>query len=239
MSDGLFFTLVVVFFFVLWVVSGGPSKPISFAGPFITPITNSNLTKTTSGSTIGSTISSDLNSSTSGGRSGTNATGIPDTSSYSGHVVLTHYVSGLNSSNPEHEYLGLEVVGSAPESVDISGWTVKSTVSGASATIPLGVQMLQLGTVTLEPITLHQGDTAVITTGPSPVNVSFEQNGCSNYLTDALTYSQCFAAQNSDSNFLSGIWRIYLGKTYRLWKNSNDTIELLDGSGNVVDSFSY
>ncbi len=221
MSDGLFFSLVVLFFFVLWVASGGPSKPISFAGPFVTPI---------------STVSSVSSNSKP---EGSISAGIPTTSSYSGHVFLTHFVSGLYTQNPEHEYLGLSVISNSAESVDVSGWEVKSVITGASATIPLGVQKLHLGTVTLAPIVLQPGDMAVITTGPSPVNVSFEQNACSNFLTDALTYSQCFAAQNLDTNFLSGTWRIYLGKPYRLWKDKNETIELLDSSGKVVDSFSY
>ena len=39
-SDGLFFLGVIAFFFILWFATGGPTRPMSFAGPYITPITD-------------------------------------------------------------------------------------------------------------------------------------------------------------------------------------------------------
>ena len=44
-SEFLFFLAMLVVFFVLWLAGGGPSKPISFAGPYITPITNVDQTQ--------------------------------------------------------------------------------------------------------------------------------------------------------------------------------------------------
>ncbi len=45
MNDGIFIIGFFLFFFVAWVASGGPSKPISFAGPFITPVTTVGTTQ--------------------------------------------------------------------------------------------------------------------------------------------------------------------------------------------------
>src|ERR1700733_15275110 len=184
MSDGFFFTFVIVIFFLLWVAGGGPTKPISFAGAFITPITNEGQTQTGYGPKL------NFNTKISAGGASLSATertstNIPDTSPYAGDVVLTHLVNGTSGTDPGQEYIGLEVSDSDKNPVTITGWQLKSTVTGASATIQNGVQTLSLGTVTLLPITLAPGDDAFLTTGVSPVNVSFEQNTCVNYISQA------------------------------------------------------
>ena len=40
MNDGFLIILGLIFLFCVWVYTGGPTRPISFAGPYITPITN-------------------------------------------------------------------------------------------------------------------------------------------------------------------------------------------------------
>ena len=35
------------------------------------------------------------------------------------------------------------------------------------------------------------------------------------------------------------VWQVYLASPHEIWGNDHDTIQLLDGSGNIVDSFSY
>ena len=154
-------------------------------------------------------------------------------------MVLAHQVAGLSGTSPASEYLEIEVTSNSHSSIDVSGWKVVSTVTGASGTIPQGAQMLKLGPVSLQDIILKPGDKATITTGVSPVSVSFDQNTCANFLTQADAYNQCFANQSADANFLTGPWRIYLDKSARLWKNSGETIELIDSNGKIVDSFSY
>ena len=234
MSDGVFYTLVIVFFFLLWLASGGPTKPISFAGAFITPITN--LGQTQSG--YGPKLTLNTKISAVGGSAGvSSSTGIPDTSPYAGDVVLTHSVSS-DGTDPAQEYIGLVVTDAEKQSVTISGWKLVSTVSGSSATIPQGVPTLKLGSVNLQPIVMTPGNQAYLTTGASPVNVSFEQNTCVNYISNAQNYTNCVTKNQSDSGFLTGTWRIYFDKSSRLWKDKGDTIELLDNSGKVVDSFS-
>ena len=246
MSDGLFFSVCIVFFFILWIAGGGPTKPISFAGPFITPITNEGQTQSGYGPQlklpVAATISNNGTSVTAGVRSTSNSdtsSGIANTSPYAGEVTLVHQVGGLTSSDPSKEYLDIKLASTVSTDVDITGWKVKSAVSGASATIPQGAKSLKLGPISLQDIELSPGNSAVITTGASPVSVSFEQNTCDSYLSKESTYNQCVDNESSSSNFLTGIWSVYLDKNVRLWKNSSETIELIDGSGKVVDNFSY
>jgi hypothetical protein len=40
MNDAFLFIFGLMFIFFVWVYTGGPNRPISFAGPYITPITN-------------------------------------------------------------------------------------------------------------------------------------------------------------------------------------------------------
>ena len=241
MGDGLLFVIGIICFFILWVVGGGPSKPISFTGPFITPITNVGDTQNAYGSKIpvGGSISAAGGSISVGEKSSASPTKIPNTSPYTGRVFLNHYVAGTGDPNPNHEYLSLQVAVGATQSINISGWSIVSTVTGVRALIPQGVQYLKLGTVVLQPIILPANTTATITTGFSPVNVSYEDNACSNFLSNQEQYAKCFAVHSNDSSFLSGTWRIYLNRSVRLWQNQRETIELLDQNGKVVDSFSY
>ena len=246
MTNGLFFTLIIVFFFMLWLVGGGPTRPISFAGPFITPITNLGQTQSAYGPKVSGSITAGGSKISIGSKSAPEAgavnayasTAIPNTSAYAGKIFLSHYVSGTYSPDPSQEYLGLQVPNTTSQGVDISGWTVRSTVTGASARIPQGATLLTIGSVTIQDIILQPNSTAYVTTGMSPVNVSFERNACTNFLANQPHYAQCFADHSTEPGFFSGNWQIYLNKGERLWKNNSDTIELLDGNGKVVDSFS-
>ncbi len=231
MGDGMLFLFGIIFFFILWVVSGGPTKPISFSGPFITPITNVGQTQNGYGPQValGGTLSA-------GGVSVGAA--IKKTSPYADEVYLNHSVNQLNS-NPNYEYLGLQVSGTNKQPITISGWKLISKTTGESAVIPQGVPLLTLGTVTLQPIVLNPGATATITTGMSPVNVSYAGNACTNLLTDQSNYMRCVASRRNDPNFIGSSWNIYLNKSVQIWKSSGDTIELLDAQGKVVDSYSY
>jgi hypothetical protein len=243
MSDGLFFTLIIGFFFIVWLVGGGPHRPISFTGPFITPITTvgeaqnaygPNLSGKISagGVTVGSSIP------TSSIPANTTPDNIPNTSPYAGKVFLSHSVNGLGSANPAQEYLTLILSPANTANLDITGWRVVSIKTGTSAPIPEGAQTLTLGTVNIAPIELRPGAAANIISGFSPVNVSYEENECTNYLSNPSNYERCFSEHASATGFYTGNWDVYLNENHTLWQQS-DTIELLDGNGKVVDSFAY
>jgi hypothetical protein len=254
MSDGLFFSLILGFFFIVWLAGGGPHRPISFTGPFITPITGENETQNSYGPNLsgkisagGVTVGTAVPSASSAGKisaaEGTGAvnTGsddIPNTSPYTGKIFLSHFVSGIGVANPDHEYLTLTLSAASRETVDITGWRLVSIKSGVSVQLPQGVSMLTPGPLSLAPIELQPGATAAIISGPSPVNVSYEENACTNFLANPSNYSLCFSVHSNDADFVTGNWQIYLNENHTLWQKS-DTIELVDGNGQVVDSFAY
>ena len=209
-ADALFFVGLLAFLFVAWVATGGPQKPISFSGPFITPITNVNQEQSAYGSfwdidpreTNWWTGDFGNGSWSWGGGSSSQeelwqtqdkledlqrdlqeARMWGDPSPYRGDVKITKSASSLASGDGDEEYLIVTVSGSADAPITVTGWKLAATRSRAYGFIPQGVELYTLGSVhTSHPITLNPGDRAVIVSGRSPVGVSFKENICSGYL---------------------------------------------------------
>jgi len=62
---------------------------------------------------------------------------------------------------------------------------------------------------------------------------------CQTELQTKLSYNNCVAAHQSEANFKTGSWRIFLGRTAPLWQSDHDVIRLLDAQGRIVDMITY
>lgn len=63
---------------------------------------------------------------------------------------------------------------------------------------------------------------------------------CRAHLAKNLTYNNCVLALQKDPAFSKrSEWRIYLGGTRRLWKQTYEAIQLLDENGKTVDVYAY
>ncbi|MES2931745.1 MAG: hypothetical protein V4682_03560 [Patescibacteria group bacterium] len=181
-GDGIFFLGVLAFFFILWFATGGPTKPISFAGPYITPITDIDSVQQGYGDTptvdfrSGSVWSNLMSGSFSGGA---NLGGVSNPSPYRGQVRVSG-TGGTGSEDPEREYVTLRVSGT--DSIDITGWRLVSGASGRGARIPEGAALPRSGRVNdTGRIVLNPGDEAIVVTGEAPTGVSFKENKCTGY----------------------------------------------------------
>ncbi len=187
MSDGIFFVGIILFFFLLWFVSGGPTRPISFAGPYITPITDVNDTQ--EGYDDGSAWLG-LPSTFSGGFFGDGSTiqgtTVANPSSYQGQVDITGVYSGSGAAD---EYVTIQLSPSAPGPINISGWRIKSDATHKSGTIPQGTELPNRGVNRTAPIMLQPGDRATIATGDSPIGVSFRENRCVGYFASRQSFN--------------------------------------------------
>lgn len=180
MRDDLFFFLgILILLFVVWVGTGGPSRPISFSGPYLHGITRTG----TSAEAYGDPSKfSAINSTVSAGPGGVGVTN--GNSALRGKVTLSRDTSGARSSDPDEEYLILNVSASGG-SVSTAGWKLVSRESGAGAVFPQGAEIPRSGRVNaLAAITLDPGDQAIIVTGRSPAGVSFRENECTGYLEE-------------------------------------------------------
>ena len=200
-SDVVFFLAVLLLFFGAWLYSGGPSRPISFAGPYITPITDVDIEQHGYGDD--GSIWGEI---TNLGNGFTGLQGVSDPSPLQGEVR----VSGTNagSDDPDEEYVTIQNAGTAP--VDITGWRLVSGATGKSARIPEGAQVPRSGRVNpTDRIVLQPGDTALIVTGESPLGVSFKENLCTGYLARNQDYRpslprQCPLASEEFDRYYTG-----------------------------------
>lgn len=294
MKDAGIIIGLIVLLFVAWIGTGGPTRPISFAGPYLNPISHPGTTAQPYGDP---SEYSAINSTVTIGTGGVRSSGSTQKS-----VTLSRSAGGAHASDADQEYVSINVASSATGSISTAGWRLVSAASGRSLVFPQGTETPESGHVnTLVPITLHAGDEAIVTTGRSPVGISFRENVCSGYLeehqdfypslsltcptpSDELTraypnaddecvsavrsipycgtdvpsyaendlssscerfveqrlnYNGCVATHSKDTNFASHTWRIFLGSSSELYRNTHDTITLLDAEGKAIDSLTY
>lgn len=72
-----------------------------------------------------------------------------------------------------------------------------------------------------------------------PQNMPNVSGVCRAYLTEFLSYNGCVQANRFRSAFQKNMWRVYLGASGELWRNSHDAIRLLDAQGKTVSVFVY
>lgn len=304
-GESFAFFAILIIIFLVWAATGGPSRPISFAGPFLTPVQNVGGRSEAYGSTDTSryTLFGDLRSAERKLEKLTKelqeveAFGEP--SPYRDSVRLSRARAG--EERAVNEYVTISVSGSAP--VSITGWKLVSGATGAYGVIGRGVEVVRTGQLnTTGPVVLNPGDEAHIFSGRSPIGLSFRENICSGYLAededftpslrkacplpreeldrfypnalseddcynyvrteidrcttvekvpnslsyacrtfikDKLTYNGCVSLHQHEARFTEDTWRVYLGSTRELWKESRESIKLLDASGKTVDLITY
>lgn len=196
--DAWFFVGIFVFIFVIWIATGGPLRPLSFAGPRLS------LPSPLGGGTylsfprapldIGASSVSLPGSSGNGSDAPppafTNGIGFGEASPYRGAVSLGRYVSDAGSSNPGNERIELRAAQNAGAPVDLSGWRLSSDVSGTSAVLPRGVDVPVSGVVNpLQDIVLRPGERAIVVSGQPPIGASFRENKCIGYLGTFQNFS--------------------------------------------------
>ncbi|HEY0011006.1 MAG TPA: hypothetical protein VGB97_03835 [Candidatus Paceibacterota bacterium] len=180
---------ILILIFALWVSTGGPDRPISFAGPFITPITDVKDVQVGYGEGI--------DTSSGGGSSGSSLWSVKSVfgrfegavgnneaagpvSPFADKVTISSGAGGPGGSSASQEYVVLR--GPSEGTVDITGWSLVSMKSGAAGTIPAGTIAPRAGGgAPISNVVLSADEEAIITTGASPVGQSFRENKCTAY----------------------------------------------------------
>lgn len=198
-SDALFFFGILIFFFIIWFSTGGPTRPISFAGPYITPITDVDIPQRGYGSIEGgasgtggqsqqsvwSSLMDIENTLANLQRQSSEIRAYGEASPLSGSVKVLN--TGVGAEDPDMEYITLRNVGTT--TVSITGWRLVSGASGNSARIPSGAALPRSGRVNdTAPILLAPNEEAIVVTGDSPRGMSFKENMCTGYFADDQTF---------------------------------------------------
>ena len=213
-GEGFLFLGILVFLFIVWVYSGGPHHPISFAGPYITPLTNVGQVSSGYGSSTYTGISVH---GTAGGASASYQSGNTQPvsegqlQSYEAQIAqlqkkvnqerlygtpspfqssVTLSSGNLYATDPDQQYVSISYQNYSGAPITISGWKLSSLATDKSATIPYGDPLPTSASAQARtPIILQPGDQAIITTGTSPLGASFKENECTGYLGQNRTFS--------------------------------------------------
>lgn len=108
-------------------------------------------------------------------------------SPYYGKVRLSK-ISGLRQSDPSREYITVSTSLKKDETLKITGWYLKSEVTGYYAVIG-GASLLPFPfTKKDNPVVLLQGDRVILTKGFSPIGISFRTNKCTGYFEENRSF---------------------------------------------------
>ena len=203
MHDAWFFIGVFVFIFIIWIATGGPTRPLAFTGPSLAqpdvlgggtylqlpraPFgiggTNVVLPGSSSGSNVYNNAGPQSSPTIIGGVFG-------PSSPYRGIVRMNRYISGAGSSDPKKEYVELYAAQDAGTPVNVSGWTLASDVTNTSAAIPKGTEIPVSGIVNAsQDIIITPGKRALLISGGSPIGASFRENKCIGYFSTFQQFS--------------------------------------------------
>lgn len=95
-----------------------------------------------------------------------------------------------NETSPSNEYLTLYANNRNNEKISITGWTLESLISGKKIKIGGAVEVYTSGIINAEQnINVGPGEAVIITTGRSPIGVSFKLNKCTGYFEQFQDFS--------------------------------------------------
>ncbi len=159
-------------------------------------------------------------------------------SSYKDKITI-YSTSGWND-NPEYEYVTIGASYSLSESINITGWAIKS--NKGRFFIPQVVKVIHPESIynIKKDIYLASNNRITIHGGQSEITENaFGINTCWWYVNDSEEYKDCYYEKNQEPNFLTGEYKFYLNRTSEMFDNQDETITLLDKDGLVVDTYSY
>ncbi len=117
-----------------------------------------------------------------------NASALGEYSPHYNHITIQQSalgsrILGVYATHPADEYLILSAARSNTAPINITGWSLASMISNEVHYISGGAKIFAMGEINnAEPIYLAPGETAIVSSGYSPVGVSFKTNMCTGYL---------------------------------------------------------
>lgn len=102
-------------------------------------------------------------------------------SMYAGQIALAQ--GGAMAQTASAQYIEIALSPGAEAPLTLSGWSLRSALTGARAYIPEAAAIFAMGRVNaVASVSLSPGAVAIIATAASPVGVSFAENMCTGYL---------------------------------------------------------
>ena len=204
-SDVFLFIAFFVGLFILWLVGGGPNRPLSQAGlftsfmPGIPSVPDSELR---AGDDTDLEDTDDVQRELEDVQEELERVQaeleriklLGETSPFEGTVTIRKSTTGLRRTNPKEEYVELRISSRNDTRLSLAGWSIENAVTKAKYTIPDAAILPQFGSVSYEqPILAAPGDSLFIVSGRSPVGVSFRTNMCTGYFEQFQDFNPSLA----------------------------------------------
>jgi hypothetical protein len=198
----------LLIFGVIWIMSGGLTRAIHYASTISNPLelfagsasgtpfrlpgqpdldTLGAGTGLEAGSKLENAIyETDLGGAADGTQVDPQTYGNPSKSA--GAVTLAYGNAGSGSTADEYIVISAATSNTAP--VSLGGWSLQSAYTGVRHTLPQAAPNFIQGAVNpVQPVSLAPGSSAVVSSGISPVGVSFRENACAGYLAQFQEFS--------------------------------------------------
>lgn len=219
--------------------------------------------------------------------------------------TITLDAHGAGNKDPDSEYIAIYVSPQSRVPINLSRWSVQSSVTGKKITVGNAVTLPIAGSVMRgDPVIAPPGSTLYLTSGSSPVGFSFQTNRCIGYfeqfnnftprlrrecplpeeqlgydelsgpnrfsdacldiiedirqceiytrvlpitlssscqrfISQKVNYNSCVRTYKDGGDFYRNEWRLFYNSTDEIWKDTRESIQLLDEDNKVVDIISY
>lgn len=115
-----------------------------------------------------------------------------DRSPYANFVELQ--IGSADTPDRNAEYVVIRASDFVTVPITVSGWTLKSAYTGRRAIVPLAASPFYQGVVnSVQPIALGAGESVIVSSGISPIGVSFRETTCTGYLAQTQQFSPALA----------------------------------------------
>jgi len=199
-SGPLFFLGFLGLFVLIWFTTGGPSRPGSWTGPFLTSPASQSAKEVYAFPRAPFGVDAPNTSAKDTRQEVANEAVYGELSPYRGQIEIDQVRLGSvvdakarddrRERDVMEEYLVLDVSNKASGPIDISGFTIASTKYKEQTVIPYGVETFLIGeTQPAERIVARPGDRIIIVSGKSPLGSSFRENKCTGYLAQYQNFT--------------------------------------------------
>ena len=107
-------------------------------------------------------------------------------SPYRSSVIFDRYET---TGTLSQEYIRIQTKYGATSAISLTGWSLQSAVSGIRVSIPPASSPFVAGSLNnVSSVSLEPDSSMTISTGPSPVGVSFQENQCTGYLAELQSF---------------------------------------------------
>lgn len=120
-------------------------------------------------------------------------------------------ISGRKQTDPNKEYITISTNLDKNETIKITGWYLRSEITGYYAIIG-GASLLPFPFTKIESnVVLQQKDKVILTKGFSPIGISFRTNKCTGYFEENRTFTpslslKCPLAKDENLPTFSGVY---------------------------------